>query len=270
MQYQQVFRRYELKYMLNPQQKQALLKAMAGHMQLDQYGRTTIRNIYYDTDSYQLIRTSLMRPVYKEKLRLRSYARAGEQDMVFVELKKKYDSVVYKRRLTISQREAMSCLDEKKPLPNNTQISREIDYFNNFYENLRPAAFISYDREAYLSLDGGDLRITLDENIRGRTNELTLDSEAYGAKVMGDDMTLVEVKTGVGYPMWFVKLLTEQRLYKTSFSKYGKVYETVIYPGMSGHNTVMQMDYTEDLYWKNMYGQNTYEESVFNGGAIYA
>lgn len=270
MNYQQVFKRYELKYILNPQQKDALLEAMADHMQLDQYGMTTIRNIYYDTDNYQLIRASLMKPAYKEKLRIRSYGRAGRQDMVFVELKKKYDSVVYKRRLTLPQAKAMNCLEERKPFPEDSQISREIDYFNNFYENLHPAAFVSYDREAYVPVGGGDLRITLDKNIRGRTEELTLDSEAYGARIIGDDMTLVEVKTGVGYPMWFVKVLTEQHIFKTSFSKYGRVYESIIYPELTGQKPALQLDYAEDSYWQGVYGSNTYGQSVYDGGAIYA
>jgi hypothetical protein len=270
MDYQQVFKRYELKYMLNSRQKEALLEAMAGHMQLDQYGLTTIRNIYYDTDDFRLIRASLMKPVYKEKLRIRSYGRAGRNDMVFVELKKKYDSVVYKRRLSMPQADAMNCLNAKIPLPEDSQISREIDYFNNFYENLHPAAFVSYDREAYYSTDGGDLRITFDRNIRGRTEELSLDSEAYGTRVIGDDMTLVEVKTGVGYPLWFARTLAEQHAYKGSFSKYGRVYETVIYPRLTGQKPFLQPDVTEEPYWQNVYGQNPYRRSAYNGGAIYA
>ena len=89
MAYQTTFERYEIKYLLTPQQKELLLRAMQGRMQLDQFGRSTIRNIYYDTDTFRLIRRSLEKPTYKEKLRIRSYRQVRPGDPVFVELKKK-------------------------------------------------------------------------------------------------------------------------------------------------------------------------------------
>lgn len=88
MGFQTVFKRYEIKYMLTQEQKQKVLKAMEPYMALDEYGRTTIRNIYFDTDNYRLIRRSIDKPAYKEKLRVRSYAQADADSTVFVELKK--------------------------------------------------------------------------------------------------------------------------------------------------------------------------------------
>ena len=105
MTFQTVFRRYELKYMLMLEQKEQMLEAMLPYMELDKYGRTTIRNIYFDTDNYRLIRRSIERPAYKEKLRIRSYAQATADSTVFVELKKKYENVVYKR-ITLTQRKS--------------------------------------------------------------------------------------------------------------------------------------------------------------------
>lgn len=67
---QDVFKRYELKYMITKEQKEKLLKAMEPYMALDKYGRTTIRNIYFDTENYRLVRRSIERPAYKEKLRI--------------------------------------------------------------------------------------------------------------------------------------------------------------------------------------------------------
>lgn len=66
MAYQNVFQRYELKYMLTKEQKKKILAAMEPYMALDQYGRTTIRNIYFDTDNYRLIRHSIEKTAYKE------------------------------------------------------------------------------------------------------------------------------------------------------------------------------------------------------------
>ena len=133
MAYQAVFKRYELKYLLTQQQKERILSAMGPYMALDQYGRTTIRNIYFDTNNYQLIRHSIEKPAYKEKLRIRSYQKAKPGSTVFVELKKKYDSVVYKRRMSLSEAEALDWVTGKMHCKEETQISDEIDYFLHYY-----------------------------------------------------------------------------------------------------------------------------------------
>ena len=130
---QMVFKRYELKYLLDRRQLDAILQAIAPYMAIDQYGRSTICNIYYDTPNFRLIRESLEKPVYKEKLRLRSYGPAGAEDTAFVELKKKYKDVVYKRRIALPQAQAMACLAGEQPLP-DSQIGREIAYALEFYQ----------------------------------------------------------------------------------------------------------------------------------------
>ena len=117
MSYQDVFERYEYKFFLTPSQKKELLEETKDRLVLDQYGRTTIRNIYYDTDSFRLIRDSLDHPVYKEKLRVRSYQRTDESDTVFVEIKKKFESVVYKRRVAIPKTAACDWIDKRKEIP---------------------------------------------------------------------------------------------------------------------------------------------------------
>ncbi len=172
MAYQATFKRYEIKYLLTRQQKQAVLQAMQPYMKLDQYGRTTIRNIYYDTDTYRLIRRSLEKPVYKEKLRIRSYQAAAPEDLVFVELKKKYKSVVYKRRLTLPEIQVRDSFQTDSPFPVRSQIAQEIEYFRSYYERLHPTVFLSYEREAFYALDGGDFRVTFDENILYRTYDV--------------------------------------------------------------------------------------------------
>ena len=129
MAFQTVFKRYELKYMLTLEQKAKMLAAMEPYMKLDKYGRTTIRHIYYDTDTYLLIRRSIEKPAYKEKLRIRSYSRANRDSTVFVELKKKYKSVVYKRRISLPEEEAMEWISGERHCHKHTQIANEIDYF---------------------------------------------------------------------------------------------------------------------------------------------
>ena len=169
MTYQNIFRRYEIKYILTASQRLDLESEMKGKMGIDKYGRTTIRNIYFDTDDNRLIRTSLDKPEYKEKLRVRSYSRVSEDDDVFVELKKKYESVVYKRRIALPEFEAMDWLAAGGDRPLDTQICKEIDYVRTFYRDLAPKVFLSYEREAYYPVDGSDIRITMDSNIPGGT-----------------------------------------------------------------------------------------------------
>lgn len=224
MAYQATFQRYEIKYLLTAREKEAVLELMSAHMQPDAYGRTTIRNIYYDTQNYRLIRRSLEQPAYKEKLRIRSYRAAQSEDPVFVELKKKYQSVVYKRRLIVGAAEAMRCFQEGRPLPVQSQIGNEIEYFRAYYATLRPTAFLSYDRVAYFAPEEADLRITFDENIRYRTRDFSLDSKIWGVPLLEAGQTLMEIKTPGGLPLWLAHGLSQWGVFKTSFSKYGSAY----------------------------------------------
>ncbi len=229
---QTVFKRYEIKYMVSLEQKQALLEAMAPYMKLDKYGRTTIRNIYFDTDNFRLIRRSIEKPVYKEKLRIRSYSLARPDSRVFVELKKKYKSVVYKRRLVLPEGEVMEAFAENRPLAVNSQIGDEIEYFREYYGDLKPKVYLSYEREAFYSVDGSDFRITFDDNILYRTEDMSLCSPPYGNSILPSGTVLMEVKTSGAIPLWLTHTLTENKIYKTSFSKYGTAYMDMITKGV--------------------------------------
>ncbi|MBQ9749956.1 MAG: polyphosphate polymerase domain-containing protein [Clostridia bacterium] len=238
MAFQTVFKRYELKYMLTPLQKEKILEAMFPHMELDKYGRTTIRNIYFDTDNYRLIRRSIEKPVYKEKIRIRSYSQATADSTVFVELKKKYEKVVYKRRLPLCEADAMSWVCRERSCPFDTQISREIDYFIDFYGKLNPTVFLSYEREAYYDKGGGDFRVTFDDNILCRETDVNLCSTTYGTPILPEGKVLMELKCSGGIPLWMVEVLSRERIYKTSFSKYGTAYSTLIFPEIYLPNSI--------------------------------
>lgn len=230
MGYQSVFQRYELKYLLSREQQETVLREMQPYMTLDQYGKTVIRNVYYDTDKYLLIRRSIEKPAYKEKLRLRSYGQADLGTPVFVELKKKYDAVVYKRRLSMAEEQAMNWLRGEESFSPTSQISREIDYFRDFYGSLRPVVFLSYERHAYCAKDASDFRVTFDEQILCRETDLSLTAPVYGEALLPEDKVLMEIKCSGGIPLWMTQLLSRERIYKTSFSKYGTAYRTLIFP----------------------------------------
>ena len=228
MEYQTVFKRHEMKYMLTLLQKEKIIEAMSTYMKLDKYGRTSIRNIYFDTDNYKLIRRSIEKPAYKEKLRLRSYSQVTSESTVFVELKKKYEKVVYKRRIPLCEHEAMRWISGAAACPLDTQISREIDYFLYFYGNLRPTVFLSYEREAYYDIRGGDFRVTFDDNILCRQSDVSLCSSVYGTPILPEDTVLMELKCSGGIPLWMVRTLSREGIYKTSYSKYGAAYKNLV------------------------------------------
>lgn len=238
-----VFERYELKYMLTSEQKERLCRVLMPYMEPTVYGRTTVRNLYFDTDSYRLVRRSIERPAYKEKLRVRSYAQATCDSTVFAELKKKYDGVVYKRRLPLCEQDAMRWMCGEAPAPVNTQISREIDYFMGFYGALKPTVFLSYEREAYEEKQGnGDFRVTFDERILCRQTELSLTSALYGMPLLDEGKVLMELKCFGGLPLWMTAWLSSERLYKTRFSKYGSAYERLIYPKLHAKKSTEQKE----------------------------
>ncbi len=228
MEYQSVFKRYEIKFLLTCQQKNAIIMEMAPYMRLDKYGKTTVRNLYYDTDSFLLIRRSIEKPVFKEKLRIRSYKKADKTDEVFVELKKKYNGVVYKRRLALPENDAVQWIKNGNYPLEKCQISNEIDYFIQHYQGLSPKVFLSYEREAFYDTTGSDLRVTFDDNILSRREELALCNDIWGVPLLDDNYSLMEIKTSGGIPLWMTRLLAGMNLYKISFSKYGNVYTTTI------------------------------------------
>ena len=230
---QEIFKRVEEKWLLPKEEYRRLLPELRKHMEEDVYGKYTISNIYYDTADFRLIRESLEKPVYKEKLRVRSYGRADSCDNVFVELKKKYQEVVYKRRISLPEREAMFYLGSDASGGLDGQIGSEIDYFRFFYKHLAPKVYISYDREAFYDREDDSFRVTFDENIMWRDRDLSLTKPAYGSTILPPDTSLMEVKTSGGIPLWMTSVLSENGIFKTSFSKYGRAYEAIQRRGLT-------------------------------------
>lgn len=217
------FKRYEKKYMLTTNQLAQMISCMGKYMRADEYGQYAICNIYYDTDDFRLIRVSLEKPVYKEKIRMRSYGVPDDQDEVFIELKKKYNSVVYKRRAVMKAANAVSYIHDGATPEHEDQICHEIDWFMQSYHPT-PKVFIAYDRTAFAGLDNPDLRITFDTNLRWRDSELDLRAGDYGSPLLSPDQILMEIKIPGTTPVWLAHLLSEISAFPTSFSKYGICY----------------------------------------------
>ena len=232
-----VFKRHELKYKLTPIQYAIILEQINKHLSLDEYGETTIQSLYYDTDTWLLIRNSIEKPVYKEKLRVRSYGLATPNQTVFLELKKKYKKIVYKRRIRIQEKDLTPFINLGIGADKG-QIEKEIRYFCSFYGGLKPSVFLSYEREAFYERDGGDFRVTFDDRILCRQTDISLCSSIYGMPLLREGQILMELKCSGGIPLWMVKVLSQEKLYKTSFSKYGTAYSTTIFPKIYLSNSV--------------------------------
>ena len=218
-----VMKRYEMKYILNPEQTAYFKKSVEGHMKIDKFGLTSIASLYYDTPNYRLIRTSAEKPLFKEKIRLRSYGIATDSSPVFLELKRKAYGIVYKRRVQSTLPLVKKFFDCEGDICAGGQINREITTFRDYYETLVPACLIIYDRIAYFQPDG-DLRLTIDHNPRYRYDDLNLKTSMEGISLLQEGYTILEVKVQQAVPLWLSAILTKGRIYKNSFSKYGEAY----------------------------------------------
>ena len=223
-----IFERHEMKFLLNSRQRSMLERVIKSRMRPDEHGESTICNVYYDTPDYLLVRRSLDHPVYKEKIRMRSYGPAYEDDPVFLELKKKYKGVVYKRRISLPLSEAEAFMRREIPMPQNSQIGREIDWFCLSYRDLTPAAHINYDRNAWFDRCDPELRITFDRNILWQNEDCSLSALPCGHALLNAGESLLEIKTASSIPMWLVSALDEAGIRKTSFSKYGSAYRAML------------------------------------------
>lgn len=221
------FKRVEMKYIMNDAQSAAFKKAIAPYTQADEFDRYTICNIYFDTDNYEIIQRSIEKPVYKEKLRVRSYGTPGAKDEVFLELKKKYKKEVFKRRVSMPVQDLDRYIIGNEMPDVSPQIMGEIGYFMSIYHP-RPMIYIAYDRVALKGRENPDLRITFDESIRFRRENLSLSEGDYGTRILDDSQRLMEIKVCGAMPLWLSQALDTQQIYPTSFSKYGYCYQTHI------------------------------------------
>lgn len=263
---QQVFRRREIKYCLDEKTCAAVKAAMLPHLVPDTYANYSIFNEYCDTKDYDLIARSVEKPAFKQKLRIRSYGTAGANDPVFLELKKKYAGVVYKRRITLTLAEAENAvlsgalparftgeneriIDTLPPVfaeiaaagtKNAAQGAREIfpsprhlpedpnaaelaGFLSQ--KKIEKRTFLAYDREAYHAADDEELRVTFDTNLRFRTENVSLSFGGEGRAFSAAPAAILEIKAQDAFPLWLTEILTKARVYPSSFSKYGYLYE---------------------------------------------
>ena len=228
--YANTFKRHEMKFLLNEEQFNLISEKIQPFMTADSYGIDTILNIYLDNENNDVVRTSLGKPAYKEKLRLRGYGTVSDNSEAFLEIKKKFRGIVYKRRLELPYKQLHEYITNGVPpqiSEQNRQVFEEIDYFIGRLE-LSPAIVLCYDRQAFFGNDDREFRLTFDGNIRSRRTDLDLRKGDFGELLSNQPFRVMEVKSAGGVPMWLVKILSENKIYGGSFSKYGNVFQNEI------------------------------------------
>ena len=223
-----IFRRIEKKYIINKNDYLKIRNEIDKYVKKDEYGKSTICNIYFDTDKYDLISHSITKPYFKEKVRLRSYNVPNENSIVYLEIKRKEDNIVGKRRIGMKLNDFNKYMNNNKLVSNNNiQIKNELDYYFDRLD-LHEKMFISYDREAFFDKTNPDFRITFDSNIKARDYNLDLSKGNYGLFILEPNKYIMEVKTLESIPLWFVRLLTECKAMPCGFSKYGEAYTQIV------------------------------------------
>lgn len=216
-----VFQRVEQKYILSKEQKNMFLEKANEYLEKDPYFESKICNIYFDNDNNDLIATSLEKPVFKAKVRLRSYDVPSMDTKVFLEVKDKYKGIVGKRRIKLSLKEFYDYYE--KGYVDDSQIMKELNYYFKTFD-LKPFMFLAYDRNSYYEKDNRDLRITIDSNLRSRKDNLRLEYGDNGKKYFDNEAYIMEIKVMNAMPLWLTKILSELKIYPTSFSKVGSIY----------------------------------------------
>lgn len=221
------FRRVEKKYIITNEQYECIKNRFKDMMIQDVHGKSKICNIYFDTDNYELISHSIQKPIYKDKIRLRSYNTPKKEDLVYLEVKRKYEGVVSKRRLQIKLKDVYKYFEKGYLQTGDMQIKSELDYYFKQFK-LKPTMFLSYDREAFYSKEDENFRITFDSNIIARNYDLNLEEGNYGVSLLEKEKYIMEIKTLGAIPLYFVEILSDCNIYPCGFSKYGEAYTQLV------------------------------------------
>lgn len=227
-----IFERTEKKYIFDEDKAVRFMELAAPHIMPDIFPSGTNCTLYFDTPDWKVIRRSMEGPVYKEKLRLRTYCEEPDDETpVYLELKKKYKGVVYKRRTAMTNAQANSFIYGGAPAPEDTQIMREIQYFMQYYGDLAPRIYIAYDRKSYAANDGSEFRMTMDNNIVWRDKDLHLSAGRYGEELFSPGVCIAELKIPDAMPLWLAKALDISGALPASVSKYAAAYTALMQRG---------------------------------------
>lgn len=172
---------------------------------------------------------------------------------VFFGIKKKFKGIVYKRRLALTLPAALAFVSglpyeqacARWPLsdaalaaaalsPVTRQIARELEVAMDRWLPLVPSMGIACDRVAWAyrpemfqewegdELFDSELRITFDDCLE------YLDCHRFRSPwrpIIESSESVMEIKSAGPYPPWLVEVLSAERIYPASFTKYGNAYQ---------------------------------------------
>jgi len=227
-----IFIRDERKYLISSSKGAVLQALLNKHMEIDHSGEYLVQNIYFDNENWDVIRESMEKPFYKEKLRLRYYNQFNSASTGYLELKKKFDGIVYKRRIAFALNKIKTGSVCEIVLEDNSQISREIGYFIQ-NKSVSEKIHVAYKRIAFNGIEEKDFRVTFDRDVNfhivrpdtafsGRPC-FNFHSD-YSRQVLNQNQIIMEIKAAGAVPLWFSKTLSELKIFPASFSKVGICY----------------------------------------------
>ncbi len=235
------FERIEKKFWMTREQFEKLSECLVANMRKNEYGLSEICNIYYDTPDFSLIRNSIERPLFKEKIRLRSYGIPNDDTPVFVEIKKKLNGIGYKRRIKVPYCDALRLMKGNRVFSSQPQIENEIlDFINRYHPE--PQVYLTYKRIALSGKEDSDFRVTIDTDLRYKLYDEQTPLSNDGNYIMDDSsMILMEIKSSSAIPEWLLSEMSRLKIYQAPFSKIGTCYLKHIAPNTINGKIIKNM-----------------------------
>ena len=184
----------------------------------DENGEYIVRSLYFDTPGDKALREKIDGVDKREKFRIRRYI--GTDDLLRMEKKSKLRGLCYKQssQITEKQLKDLSKGDLKWMRTSENSLILEL-YSKMTGQILQPKTIVEYVREAY-TYKPGNVRITLDRNIRTGLFSKDFLSDELPMINAGDHLFLLEVKYDAFIPDFIVKLLQLGNRSVTACSKY--------------------------------------------------
>lgn len=229
------FKRIETKYIVAKDDVKDLIKDLKEYVVEDDYPTSTISNIYFDTENFDVIQDALAKQHRREKIRMRTYIEKPQADSpVFLEVKSKdEEGIGHKFRLVATSQAIINLITDGKVdhQIQDPDLVQEIQRLRKRYgHRLEPRMFIYYDRlslKEKKSIQGypyQKIRVTIDQNLVFRDQAVSLFDGKKGEPLLEDDFVIMEIKAPGQEPQWLKDLLEKYGLVKQKFSKYSCAY----------------------------------------------
>lgn len=225
---QKQFKRIETKYIVDKETFVLLEKDLQKHMVSDEFATSTITNIYFDNEDFDMIQDSIAKKNGREKIRMRIYdAQPSASSQAFLEIKKKENKIGYKYRLTSNPLSVTNYIEKGviDQTITDEMVTSELERLRERYGTIKPMMYIYYDRVSYKGIEDKKIRLTIDKNLLYRHYDVAATEGKFGEALLDPNKVIMEIKVPEQLPDWLLALLEKYQLEKQSFSKYGNAYK---------------------------------------------